>query len=54
MKNNIPTPAVIAIIAVLVLFGGFFFIRGATAGVEAPKPDPNRFLPEGVSPVKPS
>jgi hypothetical protein len=52
MKINVPTPAIVAVAAVLVLFIGVLFLKGAGGETAAPKPDPARFLPKGVSPMK--
>ena len=48
MKVNIPTPAVVAAIIVLLLVVGVVFMKGASGESEAPKPDPARF--QGGSP----
>jgi len=53
MKMTIPTPVIIAAVVVLVLIVGALFLKGVGGGeTTAPKPDPARFLPKGVSPVK--
>lgn len=52
MKVQIPTPAIIGVVVVLVLLVGVLFLKGAGGEKEAPKPDPARFLPKGVSPMK--
>jgi hypothetical protein len=52
MKINVPTPAIVAVAAVVVIFIGVLFFKGASGETAAPKPDPAKFLPKGVSPVK--
>jgi len=52
MKINIPTPVIVAAVAVVVIVVGVLFLKGAGGETAAPKPDPARFLPQGVSPAK--
>ncbi|AIE87937.1 hypothetical protein [Fimbriimonas ginsengisoli] len=52
MKLNVPTPAIVAIVVVVVLVIGALFMKGAGGEAAAPKPDASRFLPKGVSPMK--
>lgn len=54
MKGNVPPAAIAAIVVLVLILIGAFYMKGAAGESTAPKPDPSRFLAPGkVSPKTP-